>query len=115
MGRLACVEVPEREKTNDRVAKLANVPRPRRAFPFDELLVRDRVGWSAGLRRKMPREDRDVATARAKRWQLDARDREAMKQIVAEAPALDLAIEIATRRRENADVDACELRLAEPL
>jgi hypothetical protein len=67
------------------------------------------------LRREVPREDRDVALARAKRRQLDARHREPVEQIVAKAPALDFSIEIAPRRREDAHVDACELRVAEPL
>ena len=38
-----------------------------------------------------------------------------MKEIIAKAPALDFAIEIASRRGEDANVDVREARVAEAL
>jgi hypothetical protein len=51
-------------------------------------------------------EQHDVATAIAKRRELDPRDRQSMEEVVAKASRLDLLIEVPPRRCEQADIDA---------
>ena len=62
-------------------------------------------GVAAELEPRTAREERDVAAASPQRRQLDARDGEAVEEVVAEAPGCDLAVEIAPRRGEDAHVD----------
>ncbi len=63
----------------------------------------------------MAREHLDVADPVPKRGQLDAPDREAEEEVVAEAPRSHFAIEVAARRREDSHVDAQPLAAAHPL
>src|SRR5262245_58018696 len=60
----------------------------------------------------MSRQDLDVALPLAQGRQLDARDREPMKQVVAKSAGGYLAIEVAPRRGQDADVEANSLRSA---
>ena len=58
-------------------------------------------------------ERRDVPFAAPQRRELDAPDSESVEKIVAEASRLHLAVEIASRRRDEAHVDALEVVAAE--
>src|SRR4051794_16235606 len=89
----------------DRVRELAHVARPRIALEPLHQIVGHRFVTSAELAPEVLREHADVPAPRPKRWELDPCDREAEEEIVAEAPILNFAIEIAPRRREEPNVD----------
>ena len=87
------------------VLQLAHVARPRVARPAREEVGRRARPVRRRARQNCAREERDVAGPLAQRRQLDAADGEAVEEVVAEAPGLHLAIEIAPRRAEDAHVD----------
>src|SRR5207247_1556042 len=66
----------------------------------------ERRPLAGDLAPEVAREDGHVPAAAAQRRQLDAPDGEAEEEIVAEATRLDLAVEVAARRRDDPHVDA---------
>src|SRR5690606_20805372 len=60
-------------------------------------------------------EQRDVAGPLAQRWDLQRDDVQAVVQVLAEVPALDLLLEIAVRRRDQPDVYLERLDATDPL
>src|SRR5262249_26730362 len=97
-------QVAERELARDRVPELAHVAGPGVVLPAEEELLRERA-LAAELAAAVLGEPRDGAARPAEGRELDPRDREPVEEIVAEAALLDLAIEIAPRRRDHPDVD----------
>src|SRR5262249_39774881 len=63
---------------------------------------------------EVPRKQPDVAALLAKRWKLDPRHREPIKEVIAEATRLDLLVQIAARGRHHPHVDADPLAAAHP-
>ena len=98
-------QIAEGETARDGIAQLAHVAGPGGVFPAKEEIAGERVGGAAQVRPEVTRQQRHVAAPRAQRRELDARDRQAMEQVVAEAPLLHLLIEVAPRGREEAHVD----------
>ncbi len=105
----------ERLPTDDGVQELAGIPGPTVGSIAREELHGERTGAGSELRPEGAREELHVALAITQRRQLDARDGEAEEEVVAEASFLHLAIEIATRRREDANVALDPAVAADPL
>src|SRR5262245_44210805 len=97
-------QLTQRETARHRIAQLAYVARPGLALELlDEL-----VGWpplASQLAPEVRRQKRDVAAPHPQRGQLDARDREAKKEVVAEPALLHLAVEIASGGRDETHID----------
>src|SRR5262249_28227153 len=105
LGELNRTYVTERELPSDGVAELTNVAGPIVALPAVEVFGRQGVRIRTQLALEVSGENARIASSPAKGGQRDASHSETMKQIVAEAPLLDLAVEIAPGRRDDAYVD----------
>jgi len=99
-------QVAESEAPRHCVPELAHVAGPGAIRPTLQQLVRQGVGCTAEQRAEVTGQERDVAFALAQRRQRDARDRDAVEQVVAEASLLDLAVEVAARGCHQPDIDA---------
>lgn len=114
-GGLDRRQLAERYAPRDRVVELTDIARP--------VVVLEALGkarWEddplAGeLDPEMLGERGDVAFSAAQRRQLDPRDSEPEEEIVAEAPLLDLVIEIAPRRGQDAHIDADPAAISDAL
>ena len=95
------------------IPQLADVARPVVVFPLAQQIHRDPIGVAAAIGPESSREQLDVLLALAEWWQLDARDGEAMEQVVAEAPLLHHSIEITASGCDHTHVDADGLRPAD--
>ncbi len=67
------------------------------------------------MRQEVQRQRFDVLRALAQRRQLDDDGIEAVKQILAESPALDLGVQVGVGRRQDTRVDVTEPRRADAL
>ena len=85
-------DVAEREPAADRVAKLTNVAWPLVGFPAPQHVFWNGVRTTADLVCEPSREESNVALAIAERWKLEARDRNAVIEIIAKMPECHFAI-----------------------
>lgn len=101
----AC-QIAQRQQARDRISELANVSWPQIRLPATEEIVAQRRLVSSEVAPERARNERNVRAPAAERRKLDSRDRQTVKQVVAESARLDLAIQIAPRRAQDTDVDA---------
>src|SRR5579863_3964523 len=105
-SRLRGCEVAECEVASDGVAQLTDVSRPVVVLPAQQKLTVELVYVRAELDAKVLGQHGDIAVSLPQGRQLDARDGEPVKQIIAKETGLHLVVEIPSRRGENAHVDA---------
>src|SRR5262249_33245097 len=105
---------PYREPSRHSVAQFPDVSWPVALRPRSQVRVWELVRVAADLFPEDASEHGDIVAASAKRWQLDACDGEAVKQVVAEAPGGDLGIEVSTRRRDHPNVDGDRVVASDP-
>src|SRR5690242_13850571 len=84
-------ELPERKLACHGVAERAYVPRPHVLLPAPDQVGVQLLRAASELAREEAREHAHVASPQPERRELDARDREAIEEIVAEATGLHLA------------------------
>src|SRR5262245_24734613 len=109
----------QNDGTLDDVFELSNVSRPgpilqsahgvgrnRREAPTHAICV---------LLDEVPDEERHIGGAVAQRRNMDGEDVQTVKEIASERSLLHVALQVAVRRRNQADVDALGPRAAEPL